>query len=103
MRQFLKLALIAVLSTAGCAGYQEGSGARTPGEVIDDTAIQASVKSALLGEQGIQGLSINTEVRQGTVRLDGRVASEQQRARVLSLVRGIAGVKGVDDRLVIVP
>src|SRR5262245_59346715 len=102
MQSIEKLILIATLAAA-CAGYQEGSSARTPGELIDDMSIQGSVKTALLRQPGVDGLSINTEVRQGTVTLYGHVASEAQRKEVIDAVKATAGVKGVDDRLVIVP
>ena len=53
-----KLILIATIGAVlagatGCAGYQEGSASRTPGEVIDDVAIQSAVKTALLREPGV--------------------------------------------------
>ena len=101
MQSIIKLIFVAALAAA-CAGYQEGSSARTPGEYVDDVAIQSQVKTALLREPGVDGLAINTEVRQGIVTLYGRVSSEAQRERVLILVRSTSGVKGVDDRLVIV-
>lgn len=97
--RFVFVALFAV----GCAGYQEGSSARTPGEVIDDVTIQGAVKAALLREPGVEGLAIDTEVRQGVVTLYGRVSSQAERERVIALVKATGGVKGVDDRLVIVP
>ena len=102
MQPIVRLALVALLSV-GCAGYQEGSTARTPGEVIDDVTIQGAVKTALLREPDIEGLAIDTEVRQGVVTLYGRVASEALRQRVIAVVNATSGVKGVDDRLVIVP
>jgi len=103
MQPFVKSLLIIALALAtACTGYQEGSSARTPGEYIDDVAIQGQVKTVLMREPGVDGLSINTEVRQGVVTLYGHVTSEAQRQQVLALVRATSGVKGVDDRLVIV-
>lgn len=103
MQPLIKLILIASIAFAtACTGYQADSSARTPGEYIDDVAIQGQVKTVLMREPGVDGLSINTEVRQGIVTLYGHVTSEAQRQQVLALVRATSGVKGVDDRLVVV-
>jgi osmotically-inducible protein OsmY len=103
MQPIVKSLVIAAFALAtACTGYQEGSSSRTPGEYIDDVAIQGQVKTLLLREPGVDGLSINTEVRQGIVTLYGHVKSEAQRQQVLTAVRATSGVKGVDDRLVIV-
>lgn len=95
-------ALLVVLGAgAGCQSYREGE-SRTVGEFTDDVAIQSRVKLALLNDQDIKGLRINTEVKRGVVSLYGRVGSHELKQRALQLAVGVKGVKRVEDRLSIV-
>jgi osmotically-inducible protein OsmY len=86
---------------AGCAGYDRDEGGRTTGEVTDDTAIQAVLKSHLVDDQLIRGWRIDTEVYKGVITLRGSVRSEEERRRALEIARGINGVRDVKDELVI--
>jgi osmotically-inducible protein OsmY len=95
------LVIGALLLALGCAGYRDGS-TRTVGEFTDDVGIQSRVKVALLADDEIKGLAINTEVRRGVVTLHGRVGSQEQKRRVVDLASGIKGVIRVEDRLTVV-
>lgn len=100
------LALLIVLLTAvtlvgGCQGYKSGS-MRTAGEFTDDVAIQSRVKMALINDDAIKGLRINTEVHRGVVTLQGRVASHELKERALRLATDVKGVQRVEDRLTVV-
>ena len=91
--------VLALLS--GCQGYGSDT-SRTPGEFVDDVAIQAAVKSALVQAEGVKGAGINVEVRRSVVTLFGRVASEEERRLALQTVRDVGGVASVVDRLTLV-
>lgn len=93
------LCSLAALS-AGCQGYRNGS-MRTVGEFADDVAIQSRLKLALINDDQIKGLKINTEVHQGVVTLHGRVASQELKQRAVRLASGIKGVVRVEDRLTV--
>lgn len=86
---------------AGCQSYRDG-GSRTIGEFTDDVGIQSRLKVALVNDDEINGLRINTEVKRGVVVLHGRVASHAQRERAIALAAGVKGVQRVDDRLTVV-
>ena len=94
---------LALSMGGGCASYMEGSSSRTVGEFMDNTAIHAKVKSALLAADDVSGLKIDVDVHRGVVDLYGPVASDTQRAHALAAVRNIAGVKRVEDHLKVVP
>jgi osmotically-inducible protein OsmY len=91
----------ALLLSVGCQGYRNGS-TRTVGEFTDDIGIQSRVKLALLNDDDIKGLRINTEVRQGVVTLYGRVGSHELKQRAVNLASGVKGVTEVEDRLTVV-
>jgi osmotically-inducible protein OsmY len=96
-----RLLLVAVLVSAGCQGYRDGS-SRTVGEFADDVGIQSRVKLALINDEEIKGLRINTEVKRGVVTLHGRVGSHAQKQRALDLAGSVKGVERVEDRLTVV-
>jgi CBS domain-containing protein len=62
-----------------------------------DDAVLQSVQGALAAT-AVAG-AVEASVEDGVVTLTGRVASEDDRAAVADLVRAIAGVVAVDDRL----
>lgn len=95
------LVLAALALTAGCQSYREGEG-RTVGEVVDDVAIQSRLKTALVRDEDIKGLRINTEVKAGVVTLYGRVGSAELQQRAVEIAKGIKGVRKVEDRLTVV-
>ena len=59
IRRLTLLSVVAVL--AACQSYKDGQ-SRTVGEFTDDARIQAAVKTALIGDDDIKGMSVNVEV-----------------------------------------
>lgn len=94
------LLLVSVALIGGCQGYRNGS-MRTVGEFTDDVLIQSRVKLALINDDEIKGMQINTEVNRGVVELHGRVSSHELKRRAVEIASGIKGVVRVDDRLVV--
>ena len=88
-------ALIAAPLAAGCG--------KTVGETIDDTTITTRVKTAMLNDPAVGGLRIDVDTFKGTVTLSGRVKSEAEREKAISLARSIDGVTQVKDALQIIP
>jgi osmotically-inducible protein OsmY len=98
--------LLPLAFVVGCAGTtQSGSqgdtGSRSTGAVIDDAAITAKVKTALLADPEISGLKINVDTAQGTVSLKGEIKTLALRKKAEGIVRGVAGVKSVNNQLVV--
>ena len=76
---------------------------RSAGAVVDDSALTASVKTALIGDATTKGSQINVETRDGVVQLAGFVNTDAERDRATQVARGVSGVKDVRNDLEIKP
>lgn len=102
----LPVLLLSVVFVAGCAatGGESGSqsaSSRSTGQVIDDSAITAKVKAALLADPEVSGMKINVDTNQGTVKLKGEIKSVVLRKKAEELAKGVAGVRAVDNQLIV--
>jgi osmotically-inducible protein OsmY len=78
-------------------------GSRSFGQTVDDTTIQAKVKTELAQLKGAGSLvSVNTEVKQGHVLLSGFIDSADLKKAAENAAKGIEGVVRVHDHLVVV-
>ncbi|NJD30264.1 MAG: BON domain-containing protein [Gammaproteobacteria bacterium] len=75
----------------------------TVGTKIDDTALVAKVKSALIDTKDVEAGQINVEARGGIVQLGGFVQSAGMRDRAMAVARGVSGVKSVVDAMFVKP
>lgn len=83
---------------------ERSSGASTSGSAeraIDDSVITTKAKSALLADTTVKGTDINVETNRGIVSLSGMVDNDRQRDRAASIVRGIDGVKSVENKMTV--
>lgn len=71
------------------------------GARIDDAAITAKVKTALVGEPGLKALQIDVDTANGVVTLSGAVDSPSSVDRATQVAQAVEGVKSVDNRLTI--
>ena len=94
--RFAAVALIAVLSASGCAMIQ---GEQSPGEFVDDAALTARVKAALLDNDQVEGTEINVSVYEGKVALAGFADTEAERKAAVEVARQVPGVKSVDSTI----
>jgi hyperosmotically inducible protein len=91
----------AVLATgAGCAPTQTR---QSTGEVIDDAAVTARVKSALINEPGVKSTAINVETFRGTVSLSGFVDSPEMADKAVSAAQKVGGVRSVKNDMRVKP
>jgi osmotically-inducible protein OsmY len=93
-RWLLAIALLLPL-TAACG--------KTVGETIDDTTITTRVKTAMLNDPAVGGLSINVDTFKGVVTLSGRVKNQDERNQAITLARRTTGVVEVKDALQVIP
>jgi osmotically-inducible protein OsmY len=93
-RWLLAIALLLPL-TAACG--------KTVGETIDDTTITTRVKTAMLNDPAVGGLSINVDTFKGVVTLSGRVKNQNERNQAITLARRTSGVVEVKDALQVIP
>lgn len=77
-------------------------GSRSMGEVVDDTTIQAKLKTGLANVEGFSNaVAINTAVQQGHVLLAGFVDSDKLKTAAGEVARNIAGVKEVHNLITV--
>jgi hyperosmotically inducible protein len=74
--------------------------AEATGEYIDDAAITARVKQALITDDILKASKIEVTTNNGVVKLSGTLDSEQLIGRTIGLVNGIKNVKSVQNDLV---
>ncbi|MFN0161877.1 MAG: BON domain-containing protein [Burkholderiales bacterium] len=95
---------LAALLLVGCGKAPEAVSAApstTVGTEIDDTVVTAAVKAAVLGDAHIKSFDLKVETRKGEVQLSGFVDNQEQVERALAVVRAVAGVKSVDNKLLL--
>ena len=85
-------------ATAGTPPAAERSAA---GQGLDDSALTTKVKTALLADDKVKGLNINVDSNNGTVTLTGKAGSPEEKNQALKIVRGVEGVKNVEDRIAV--
>lgn len=72
---------------------------KTAGQAVDDSVIQAELKTKLMGDNLFKGLGINIEVRKGVVQLGGFVDDAELASNAARTAAGVEGVKEVDKQL----
>jgi len=68
-----------------------------------DAWITTKAKVRLMAEPGLSPVGVNVDTRNGVVTLFGNVATQDLKARAATEVRDVAGVKGVENELQVVP
>jgi hyperosmotically inducible periplasmic protein len=106
------LAALAPLLLSGCiplavggavaAGYYVGKDEREPAVIASDTRITAAVRTRLICDKYIDGLSIGVETYEGVVTLRGEVGTSLPREQAERLAGGVDGVKSVRNEIMIV-
>jgi len=71
------------------------------GTAVDDSAITAKVKTALLADPNVKGLQIDVDTKNGVVTLNGTADKPANRDRAVAIAKDTSGVKSVENQLVI--
>ena len=77
------------------------SGGSTAPSVPDDGSIQAEIDKRLQKDTTLSTLDITATVVNGKVMLVGTVKSDQVKTQIEKMVRGIKGVKNVDNKIIV--
>lgn len=88
---------LAVFST-GCAST---STKESTGEYVDNSAITAKVKAALLDDPLVKGLDVTVESFKGMVQLSGFVNTRAEKNQAGRLAAAVVGVVGVQNNLIV--
>jgi hyperosmotically inducible protein len=100
------LASALVASVVGCNKPVDSSASApvvktTVGTDIDDGVITSRVKSALIADADIKGFDFKVDTRKGEVLLSGFVDNQSQVDRAIAVTRTVAGVKDVQNSVVL--
>jgi hyperosmotically inducible protein len=87
-----------LLMLPGCAVF---SGQSTTGEMIDDSAITTQIKTKMLESKDVPGTAVSVETLKGTVSLSGFVKTPAEKAAAESIARGVKGVTGVNNAIIV--
>jgi osmotically-inducible protein OsmY len=75
--------------------------AENTGQAIDDSGITAKVKSSLLADDQVKGLSINVDTSGGAVTLTGSAQTAAEKQRAEQLATGVEGVRSVRNNITV--
>lgn len=93
----LALGVVGVLSLpTGCAGTATR---QSTGEYVDDAAITAKVKTALVRDEVVKAMQVDVTTFKGNVQLAGFVDTEEQKSRAAMLAAGVEGVTNVTNNI----
>lgn len=67
---------------------------------VDDAAITAKVKTAIMAEPGLKTMDINVDTKDAVVTLTGTVPSAPLKERAKEIASSVSGVRSVQDNLV---
>ena len=96
VRSFLVLLMMAAI--AGCAGSRTQ---QSTGEYVDDSAITAKVKTAVLQDPSLKVFEIGVETFKGVVQLSGFVNSAETVNRATQVASSVGGVTSVKNDLIV--
>lgn len=99
----LRLIALLGLSSAGVffAGCAATPTRESTGEYIDNAAITARVKTALISDPVTKARDINVESFRGTVQLSGFVNTAEEKTRAEQVARAADGVVAVQNNLAV--
>ena len=102
IRTTLAIAITAIvmLTATGCAVQR---GQETVGAYVDDASITSLVKSRFIENKQVDAGAISVETLKGTVQLSGFSKSSTERSTAESIARGVKGVIGVKNDIVVRP
>ena len=95
--------VLAAAMVAGGAACAPSQNRQSTGEVIDDAALTARVKSALINAPGVKSTAINVETFRGTVSLSGFVDSQEMAQRAVVAAEKVGGVRTVKNDMRVKP
>jgi osmotically-inducible protein OsmY len=88
--------------TGAAIGEQVAVGASRAEQAVAGASLTAKIKSKMALDDFVEAADIDVDTDGSVVTLNGRVESEEERARALQLARETEGVTQVVDRLTVV-
>jgi hypothetical protein len=98
----LQSVVVVVICAVAFVGCRSMTG-RSMGQQIDDKVISTQVKTKLMVDKFSQLFSTGVGTQFGVVHLTGNVGTEAHKAEAERIASRVAGVKGVNNELIVVP
>jgi osmotically-inducible protein OsmY len=97
----IKLATFFALAAAGALSFSCAGNAtrQSTGEYVDDAAITAKVKTALVRDKAVSALDVGVDTFKGVVQLSGFVNTPEQKARAAADAASVPGVRSVQNNI----
>ena len=92
-----------ISETVDKVGAKLGEQSAKTGAAINDAEITAKIKAAIFAEPGLKTLQISVDTVAGVVSLSGSVDTPANSEMAKSLAGAVAGVKEVQNQLVVKP
>lgn len=96
-QKLMRILLMAVILQILCSCTTPAG--RTPGEVVDDTNITATIKRKLFEDPYLSGFAISVTTFKGEVTLTGAVDNQFEKDRAKAIAESIVGVRKVNNLL----
>ncbi len=90
--------LLAGLFLAGCAGSPTKE---STGEYVDDSALTAKVKTAMIRDDAVKAFQIQVDTFKGVVQLSGFVDNADQKAAAERDAQGVPGVHEMKNNITV--
>ncbi len=91
----------AASSNAPTSASNSPAATSTIGNQLDDSVTTTSVKAALMAEESIKSIDFKVETNKGVVQLSGFINNQMQIDRAVAVAQAVAGVKEVQNRLML--
>lgn len=91
----------AIVNSGTQSSMISGSGTQAMSAGVDDLAITASIAAGFAKDADLSAIKIDVDTKGGVVSLIGPAPSVEARDRATTIVKGVKGVKSVDNKLVI--
>jgi hyperosmotically inducible protein len=99
MRKTIRIAVLAAAAMFLATGCNVMRGDQEAGEYVDDAALTARVKAALLDDEQVSGTRFDVNVFQGKVTLSGVTEDPAEARRAEEIARNVDGVKSVESTI----
>lgn len=91
-------ALVLAVPVTACEVFE---GKQSVTVYADDSTISNSIRARFIEDPMVHFGDVGVTTMNGNVRLTGRVNSERERQRAVQIARGVKGVRGVDNDIVV--
>ena len=103
MKTSIKLVALLALGAAGVLSLPTGCAGtatrQSTGEYVDDAAITAKVKTAMVRDDTVKAMQVEVTTFKGNVQLSGFVDTQEQKARAAQIAAGVEGVTNVTNNI----